>query len=171
MLVAKIDAEAPDAKATAQDLGVTSYPTIKYFPAGSSTPVDYTGGRSEADLVAYLNEQAGTHRAVGGGLDAKAGTVAALDALVEKFNAGQAIDTITKEVTKAAQGAKDKYAEYYVKVFAKLAKSEGYAQKELSRLDGILKRGGLAPEKKDDVTIRRNILSLFGAKTGGKEEL
>lgn len=68
--------------------------------------------------------------------------------------------------------AQYKYAEYYVKVFTKLAKSDGYAAKELARLDGILKKGGLAPEKLDEFTSKTNILRRFVEKvTGGKSEL
>ncbi len=29
----------------ASDYGIRGYPTIKYFPAGSSEPEDYEGGR------------------------------------------------------------------------------------------------------------------------------
>lgn len=56
---------------------------------------------------------------------------------------------------------KDKYAEYYVKVAEKMGKSEDYASKELERLSKILKKGGSAPEKVDDLVSRRNILALF----------
>ncbi|KAF4551176.1 Thioredoxin-like protein 2 [Elsinoe fawcettii] len=162
VVVAKVDAEAPNAKRTAQDQGVKSYPTIKYFPAGSTTPQDYKGGRSEADLVNFLNEKAGTHRVAGGGLDATAGTIAALDTLVQKFTGKQAtLAEVGEEVKKAAEGAKDKYAEYYLKVIEKLGKNEGYVEKESKRLLGLVKKGGLAPEKADDLVKRSNILSRF----------
>jgi len=175
VLVAKIDAEAENAKATAQDQGVSSYPTIKFFPKGSKEPVAYEGGRTEADLVAYLNEKAGTHRTPGGGLDATAGTIEALDALVSKLTGGSGISEVAAEATKAAadfkSGAQYKYAEYYVKVFDKLSKSDTYAAKELTRLDKILQKGGLAPEKLDEFTSKKNILKRFVAKAVGKDEL
>ncbi len=172
VLIAKVDAEAPNSKATAQEQGVSSYPTIKYFPKGSTTPRPYEGGRSEADFVSFMNEQAGTHRAVGGGLDAKAGTVEALDAVVAKLTAGASIASIATEAQKAAQGLKDKYAEYYVKVLEKYEKNEGYVQKELKRLEGLLKKGGLAPQKIDDLTSRTNILRKFtGSADVKKDEL
>ena len=161
--IAKVDAEAPDAKATAQEQGVKSYPTIKFFPKGQDTPVAYEGGRSEADFVTYLNEKAGTHRSVGGGLDATAGTIQALDTIVTKFTeGGQAtLASVSKEAQKAAGGLKDKYAEYYVKVFDKLSENAEYVNKELTRLQGIVQKGGLAPEKVDDITKRSNILKRF----------
>jgi protein disulfide-isomerase A6 len=56
---------------------------------------------------------------------------------------------------------KEKYAEYYVKVFQKIDANKGYAEKELKRLEGLLKKGSLAPEKIDDLTSRSNILRRF----------
>jgi protein disulfide-isomerase A6 len=119
-----------------------------------------------------MNGKAGT---VGGGLDATAGTIEALDALVEKFTGGTSISEVAAEATKAAkdlkEGAQYKYAEYYVKVFDKLTKSNGWAAKELTRLDNILKKGGLAPEKLDEFTSKTNILKRFVEKVAGKSEL
>ncbi|GAB7351125.1 hypothetical protein MBLNU459_g1585t1 [Dothideomycetes sp. NU459] len=164
VLVAKVDAEAPNAKATAQEQGVKSYPTIKFFPKGSKTPVAYEGGRSEEALVAYINEKAGTHRTAGGSLDATAGTIAALDTIVSKFTGGAALSTVSEEVAAAAKGLTDKYAAYYMKVFEKLTTNSGYVEKESNRLKSLLKKGGLAPEKLDDLVKRSNILSKFSAK-------
>lgn len=173
--MAKVDAEGENSKATAKDQGVSSYPTIKFFPKGSTSPIAYEGGRSEADFVAYLNEKAGTHRVPGGGLDATAGTIAALDTLVAKLTGGSSIADVAAEASKAAAdfktSAQYKYAEYYVKVFAKLSQSDTYAAKELARLDGILKKGGLAPAKLDEFTSKTNILKRFVAKAVGKDEL
>ena len=42
-----------------------------------------------------------------------------------------------------------------------MGKSEDYASKELERLSKILKKGGSAPEKVDDLVSRRNILAQF----------
>jgi len=154
---------------------VSSYPTIKFFPKGNKTPEDYTGGRSEKDFVTFLNEKAGTHRLVGGGLDATAGTIAALDNIVSKFTGGTSLTDSVKAAQKEAETLKEqaqyKYAEYYLRVFDKLAKNDNYASKELARLDGILKKGGLAPAKLDELTSKTNILRRFVEKVTGKDEL
>jgi len=159
-----------------QRFGVKGYPTIKFFPKGTKEGEAYSGGRSEKDLVAFLNEKAGTHRAPGGGLDATAGTIGLLDALVTKFTGGSSIAELAAEATKAAESFKDgaqyKYAEYYVRVFGKVGQNEGYAAKELARLDKIIKKGGLAPSKLDEFTSKTNILRKFVEKvTPGKSEL
>lgn len=175
VVIAKVDAEAENSKATAQAQGVSSYPTIKFFPRGSTVPVAYSGGRTEQDIVSYMNEKAGTHRVVGGGLDATAGTIEVLDTLVAKLTGGASASEVAAEATAAAAHLKEqaqyKYAEYYVRVFDKMAKGDGYAAKELARLDKILQKGGLAPAKLDEFTSKTNILKKFVEKVTGKTEL
>jgi protein disulfide-isomerase A6 len=170
VLIAKVDAEAPNAKATAEEQGVKSYPTIKFFPKGSTTPEDYNGGRSAADFVSFINEKAGTHRTVGGGLDATAGIIASLDDVVKAYVASPAAAGLQKISTEAGK-LKEKYASYYAKVAQKQEKNEGYLAKELKRLEGLMKKGGLAPEKLDDLVSRSNILRAFQNKPTEKEEL
>lgn len=168
-MIAKVDAEAENSKALAKEQGVSSYPTIKYFKKGSTEPLPYDGARTEGDFIEFINKNAGTHRKPGGGLDATGGTIEALDAIVTKFQG--AYSTGITEAKKAAEGLKDKYAQYYVKVFEKISKNEGYAEKELKRLQGLIGKGNLAQEKLDDLTSRSNILQKFLAKEEEKSEL
>lgn len=159
VLIAKVDAEAENSKALAQEQGVSSYPTIKYFKKGSTEPTPYEGGRSEKDFIDYLNANAGTHRTVGGGLDATGGTIAAFDAVISKFQS--AYGDGAEEAKKIAAGLTDKYAQYYIKVFQKIGTNKEYAEKEHKRLQGLIAKGNLAPEKLDDLTSRSNILKKF----------
>ena len=149
---------------------MTSYPTIKFFPKGSSNGEFYNGGRSASDLVDFINKKVGTHRLAGGGLDTEAGTIKVLDAIVTKVSDWQESATIDG-LTKAAKDAKEAYAEYYVKVATKLKKSQNYAVSELKRLEGIMAKGGLAGVKKDDLMSRTNILKKFINKPEVKDEL
>ncbi|KAF2111555.1 thioredoxin-like protein [Lophiotrema nucula] len=169
VLIAKVDAEAENSKALAQEQGVQSYPTIKYFKKGSTEPLPYEGARAEKDFVQFINTNAGTHRAPGGGLDATGGTIEALDSIVTKFQS--AYGDGLEEAKKAAGGLSDKYAKYYVKVFEKISATPGYAEKELKRLQGLIGKGNLAQEKLDDLTSRSNILSRFLGKEDEKSEL
>lgn len=174
VIIAKVDAEADNSKATAQSQDVSSYPTIKFFPRGSTTPENYGGARSEDALVEFMNEKAGTHRVVGGGLNAKAGTIEAVDSILAKYITSGGLSDVEKastDIGKAVLGLQDKYAAYYVKALEKLGKNPKYARKEQTRLAGLLKKGGLAPEKIDDLTKRSNILSRFLVKDEGKSEL
>ena len=56
--VAKVD--ATQNKEAAARFGISGYPTIKFFPAGSkddSSAVDYDGPRSESGMVDWLREK------------------------------------------------------------------------------------------------------------------
>lgn len=181
-MIAKVDAEAPNAKRLASDQGVKSYPTIKYFPAGSTEPSAYEGARSESALVTFMNEKASTHRVAGGGLTSVAGTIEALDTLVKSYTGTpETLASVSESINAAAKGASDTYAAYYVKVLEKIgSKGTGYVEKESLRIKGLLAKGGLTPEKMDDLAKRSNILHRFadavqqavGAGPGsGKEEL
>ncbi|KAB8360677.1 hypothetical protein FH972_024414 [Carpinus fangiana] len=158
VVIAKVDAEAN--KGVASKYGVKSYPTIKFFPKGSTEPIEYDGSRVENSLVKFVNEKAETHRAPGGGLDAAAGTIVALDSIISKLTGSNGAE-LYEEAHKAAKGLKDLSAEYYVKVLQKTNENKDYAQKELIRLQGILKKGGLARANEDKFSTRANILKKF----------
>ncbi|RMZ92468.1 hypothetical protein DV736_g274, partial [Chaetothyriales sp. CBS 134916] len=164
VLIAKVDAEAENAKATAQEQEIKGYPTIKFFPKGSKEPEQYSGGRTEDALVDFVNSKAGTFRLAGGGLNTKAGTIDAIDAVLQKYVTADGlkdVDKVTEEVKKVAKDIKDKSAQYYLKALGKLTGNPEYAQKEQARLAGLLKKGGLVPEKVDDLQTRSNILAKF----------
>ena len=171
VLIAKVNAEADNSKATAKAQGIVSYPTIKFFPKGSKDPENYEGGRTESDFIEFLNLKAGTHRVVGGGLDNKAGTIDSLDSIIARYVSGDSLAKITEEAKGVAQDLQQKYASYYVKVLDKLGSNAGYAAKELARLEKLLGKGGLAAGKADDLMSRSNILRRFLGKEKGKDEL
>lgn len=108
----------------------------------------------------FLNEKAGTFRAPGGGLNALAGIVPSLDSVVEKLRTNPG-DKAYDELYKMATKAKEAYADYYAKVAKKLQENKGYAEKEFNRLSNMINKGGLAPEKLDDLVSRSNILRKF----------
>jgi protein disulfide-isomerase A6 len=162
IVIAKMDAESPDSKKTATEQGVTGFPTIKLFPAGTDKSTLYEGARTEQALVDFVNEKAGTFRSVGGRLSETAGTIPSIDAVIQKIvDAGSDFAGKAEDIINAVKGEKGQYAEYYAKVIEKIKKNAGYVNKELTRLEGILKKGTLAPQKLDDLTTRRNILRKF----------
>ncbi|KIX08267.1 protein disulfide-isomerase domain [Rhinocladiella mackenziei CBS 650.93] len=174
VIIAKVDAEAENSKATAQAQGITGYPTIKFFPKGSTEPEPYSGARSEDALVEFVNSKAGTYRVVGGGLNSQAGTIEVIDNVLAKYvtaNGLKDVEKATAEVKKVAKDLKDKSVNYYLRAIAKLTGNPEYAMKEQTRLAGLLKKGGLAPEKIDDLQKRSNILSKFLIKDEVKSEL
>lgn len=164
-----MDCDSPAAKAIKAREDVSSYPTIKFFPKGSTTAQSYDGGRTVAELVSFVNDKAGTHRLPGGGLDALAGTIPSLDTIVATLKSGG--EEAYKNLESAAAALKDKYAEYYGKVAKKAEANSAYIDKELARLQGLLKKGGMASEKIDDLTSRSNILRKFKGEESFKDEL
>ncbi len=143
---------------------MTGYPTIKFFPKGSKTPEPYDGGRSEDQLVEFINSKAGTFRLAGGRLNTAAGTLETIDTILQKYITPKGLKDVekaTEEIKKAAANFKDKSSEYYLKALAKITGNPEYAMKEQTRLAGLLKKGGLAPEKIDDLQRRSNILRKF----------
>lgn len=68
--MANIDADDKKNKDLARKYDVSGFPTLKFFSKDNKDhPEDYDGGRTEEDIVAYLNEKCGAQRAVGGGLN------------------------------------------------------------------------------------------------------
>lgn len=55
-------------------------------------------------------------------------------------------------------------------MFDKLSQNDGWASKELTRLDGILSKGGLAPTKRDQIQQKTNVLRKFLQKAEEKVE-
>ena len=60
--VASVDADAH--RDLGGRFGVTGFPTLKFFPAGSKEGETYNGGRTSADIIQFLNGKAGTHARV-----------------------------------------------------------------------------------------------------------
>lgn len=89
VIIANYECDSDKNRPLAEKIGIESFPTIKFYPKGSDkTPIvrtvlqyiiatpsyhtvlqDYEEGRDEVDLVKFLNNKCGTHRAVGGGLN------------------------------------------------------------------------------------------------------
>ncbi|KAF5341709.1 hypothetical protein D9611_001837 [Ephemerocybe angulata] len=173
VVVANFNADDEKNKEIAQKYGVSGYPTLKFFAKGADKiPQEYTGGRSDIDLVKYLNEKTGSSRAVGGGLDTKAGRLAELDVLAQKFFTASkdARAEILKEASTVAAKA-GATAKHYIRAMEKLvAGTEGYIEKESKRLTTILGKKTLAPAKVDELRVKANILAAFSEKAEEEKE-
>lgn len=154
--MANINADDEMNRDIAKKYDVSSFPTIKFFSADNKDGIAYEGGRSEADLVKYLNEKCNTQRQVGGGLNEKvrflgclltasnvltmfyslkAGRLPAFDALAHKFYAAAANSrqTILNEARTLAKIATHG-VDHYLKVMEKVvANGDGYVAKEMKR--------------------------------------
>ena len=57
--IASVDADAH--RDLGGRFGVTGFPTLKYFPAGSKEGEAYSGGRTAADIVSFVNGKTGSN--------------------------------------------------------------------------------------------------------------
>lgn len=57
IVIVKVDADAH--RDLGGRFGVQGFPTFKYFPKGSKTPVDYEGGRSAEDFASFIRAKTG----------------------------------------------------------------------------------------------------------------
>jgi len=58
------DVDATTAQSLPTKFDIQGYPTIKFFPKGSTFPEDYQGGRTADTIVKWVNEKVGTSRKV-----------------------------------------------------------------------------------------------------------
>jgi len=167
-VVAEMNADDAMNKPIAAEYGVSSFPTIKFFPKDGSEPVPYSGGRDEQDFVEYLNEQCGSHRTITGLLSEKAGKLLHLDTLAATFFSSPAAQRL--EILKRAQAyvaeltptEANKTASYYIKAMEKvLGQGEDWLAKETARLAKLVSSPSLAPTKLDEIIVKKNILSSF----------
>jgi len=163
-VIADFNADAQQNKPIASEYGVSSYPTVKFFPKGDNkTPVAYDKPRSEVDFTSFLNEHCGTYRALGGGLNDQAGRVASLDALASQFSGASRVH-LYEEASTLGQSIGDG-TKYYLRVMEKLLSgTEDYVVKETKRLATILEKKTLASRKLDEIKIKMNILAAFAEK-------
>jgi len=75
--VATVNAVA--SRELADSMGVTSYPTVKFFPAGSRVGMDYSGGRDLGSLTSFINSRVGGASAA----PAAAASIAAAPAMMQ----------------------------------------------------------------------------------------
>jgi len=59
VVIAAVDADSH--RDLGSRFGVSGFPTLKFFPKGSTNPIEYEGGRSASDVIAFINKQANTN--------------------------------------------------------------------------------------------------------------
>ncbi|KAK9347779.1 thioredoxin-like protein [Lipomyces starkeyi] len=162
VVIAKMDTSDPAAQFTAQDYGVTGYPTIKLFPKGTTQPLDYNSGRSVEDFVKYINIQTGTHRTADGGLDTEAGLDSDFAEVIATLKgvSDETAATVIADAKDIASKSIAPFSKYYAKVVEKVAANgSSYLESEIKRLDTIIQKAAMVREKLDQFQIRKNILS------------
>ncbi|KAG5180837.1 disulfide-isomerase precursor-like protein [Tribonema minus] len=157
VVFAKVD--ATQEADLANRYGVTGYPTLKLFGAGSGEPETYDGAREVADLLRFVNERAGTERNEKGELGKGEGRLAVMDAVLAGRSIDAAVVAELETTAEGLQGASKRNADLYVRAARKvLEKGPEYLSKEAARLEGLLKGDSISPEKRTLFMLRKNIL-------------
>jgi len=163
VVIANVDADKH--KDLGTKFGVSGFPTLVFFPKSNKETGDkYNGGRDLKDLIAHVNKEAGTHRTESGSLLETVGRHSILDDLAQKFltAAEDARDAIVQKAEEEAAKLNDKHAEWYTK-FMRLIVKRGadFAEKELNRIINLLDASSVDVHKRDELTVRKNVLSAF----------
>jgi protein disulfide-isomerase A6 len=167
VVVAKVDCDAH--KEIGERYGVSGYPTLKFFPKDNKKGEEYNGGRDVNAFVEFLNEKAGTARTSTGALSDDAGIVAAFDDVITEFLSAAHEERSSIYLKGEAEAAKLKgkaagYGQVYLKALKSMIdKGEGYAKKESERLTRLLSKS-VSPNKVDELTVKKNILSAIADK-------
>lgn len=157
IVVAKLDADAH--KDVAGKHGISGFPTLKFYSKENKDGEKYTGSRDLKELISFLNEKCGTERLEDGTLASKVGVVDELSTLIKTYMS-QKSDEAAKSVTNAIaqlSGDQKKYVALYTKIFESIQSKEDYVNKEITRLERMMK-GSLTKSKLDEFTIKMNIL-------------
>lgn len=162
VVIAKVDATEENDLGTKYE--VKGFPTLKWFPPGSSEPEDYNSGRDLASLIEFINEKTGLQRLEDGSLSPTAGKVKVLDDIIKQQNYNIDATTITslKSVTETLVGKELESGKKYISIAEKvLNKGKDYIANEMARLGGMLKNPGVAAEKKTTFQLKQNVLRAF----------
>jgi protein disulfide-isomerase A6 len=163
----------------AQTHGVTGFPTINWYgkrefsvPTGEA----YSGGRSAAAMLDFVNSKTGWGVAPGGGLNPKAGLVKTMDALVKEWVTHSLlpehlIERARETVLVTARATSDSLtqegekidAKTYITIFEKALKDTGYIKAEQARLRRLLHQGQEQMSKASARALGRrlNVLRMF----------
>jgi len=166
VVIANVDADKH--KDIGSKYGVSGFPTLKFFGKDSKAEgKPYNGQRELADLVKYVNSEAGTKRNADGRLDETVGRVDSLDDLAKQFVAAakDKRDQLLKSAETAISslsGVEAERAQFYIKYMKAIAsKGKDFVTAEKERLSKLVDGGSLAAGKSDEFVVRRNILSQF----------
>lgn len=158
VVIARIDAD--QYKSRNSKFEVNGFPTLIWFPK-SKAHRNYEGGRTLADLVDFVNQNAGTHRRADGLLDESAGLIPELDDLVVDFKSASNKEAAASTGAAAANNIGTTNAKVYARAFTESAKNPTYAATETARLQKMINGGSLKGSKVDEFTQRINILRQF----------
>jgi len=163
VVIAKVDATQNEKLSS--NYGVSGYPTLLFFKAGETTPIQYESDRELETLVAYVNTNAGTDRQSDGTLGPNSGLVEELKPIASDFhNKAADIDTLisrAQEISKSVKPEDSTQAQLYVKFLERIKTKPQFLESEIERLKKLISGGAITTSKRDEFSKRLNILVSF----------
>jgi protein disulfide-isomerase-like protein len=163
VVIAKLDATEENEIST--KYGITGFPTLKFFPAGSSEPINYESEREVEAMVQFINEKAGTSRLPDGTLLPTTGRMTELDDAIKAANHhvdAALVEKLNKHITSLSDKKVIEYGKIYLSVAEKvISKGADYVAKEITRLHNMIKSPNVAPASKTNFQLKQNILNAF----------
>ena len=147
-----------------------NYPGFLAFWDGGSKWEEYKGDQDVISIVNYLNSKAGTHREyLGPGVHRPSGIVNKMAHFAESYGSGSNSKEVTPDLVKEAeavvttlQGSDVENAKHYVKILKRMLDGgSGYVETELKRLESLLSKSSITPQKKTLFLQRKEILETF----------
>jgi protein disulfide-isomerase A6 len=165
VVIAKIDADSAAGRPLGERFEVKGFPTLKWFPKGSTKPEAYESGREVADFVTFINNKAGTAVSASGGVLPTAGRIAALDALAKELvsKSKKSVQAEIKAASAALKGAEKEAADFY-HIIAQKFETEGasFIAKQKLRISGLLQnKDSMTAQKAAELAKKLNILAAF----------
>eukprot|EP01095_Lingulamoeba_sp_RSL-Kostka_P008812 TRINITY_DN298_c0_g3_i1.p1 TRINITY_DN298_c0_g3~~TRINITY_DN298_c0_g3_i1.p1 ORF type:complete len:351 (+),score=147.42 TRINITY_DN298_c0_g3_i1:227-1279(+) len=159
VVIARIDADKN--RESGDKFDVSGFPTLKWFPKGDKSGVDYSSGRELVNLVDFVNYNSGTKRNSDGTFHADAGLIEAFAGVVDEFKSNGASQDLADRAAEIAAEDGSKMGKVYDRVFTKALADSEYINNEVSRLNRMIDSGNLNRQKVDEFLIRINILNSF----------
>eukprot|EP00127_Corallochytrium_limacisporum_P003274 Clim_evm123s147 gene=Clim_evmTU123s147 len=166
-VVAKVNADKY--RTVGAQYSVKGFPTLKFFPKGSSDPAhaqEYNGQRSMESLIHFLNEKCGLKRGLSGDLHEAAGRFSELDKLAKEFmdtTEESMRESIIEKATEAAKRLGTSSDFYHTAMYNVLKSGSQWIEDQHDRMTKLLEnRGnGMSKVSHDAMKIRRNVLQAF----------
>lgn len=167
VIIAEVSTTDSPAEELQARYGISGFPTILTFEAGSKNHIPFDSSRNLEGLVDWVNKYTGIHRGTDGALLPIAGRIQELDAEITKLiqSAPTQANELATNILSSIEAGKDKSSDYYRKLLNKVINGEeAFFDKEITRLSKILANSkSLSKEKIDYLQQRLNILQVFKA--------
>jgi protein disulfide-isomerase A6 len=163
VVVAKVDATKE--AALGKRFGISGYPSIRFFPPANKKGEEQGNFADAEKFIDWMNDKAGTFRAIGGGLKTTAGKVKLLDKIVMGLDEAEGdLKAFATSFAEAIEGLKghrfENDAKLYVEIAERLASKPGQASDVMNELDSGISSSSDSSERKK-LQLMKNVLQSF----------